>query len=401
MVSLDPGAGYAAIGQLRVPLAHAGREGQLQLGGPAGPVLRPLRFGARSRAVWRALSCADPRTALCSELLHHAVEQPGETDLLVQQIVALVLAGADTDGPPLAQAALLVANASQMSLRELDEVDAIEVDRLAVQVHGQPQTDSEWHTLRFEPAPDDELANFRTAMCDRLLRRGMMSHAEPRQHRGTDAYGQERSAGTRPAPIGSTDAGLIQRTTDQDGVASEHGATQPLVDASGALPGADGRDTADLGGSFRLRRAEFAGQPRATDDASSSIPFSSAMSVPAIRAGPFAARKRTGSDSGLPAAVPVTDAGWRVSVPNTAQAAAFRTTGPVESARVDVGAREVASPSVPFAGNSTWNGPVQRAEVTPGSSPAVAPASVRATEDVAEELAQLLADEAVLRGVVL
>jgi hypothetical protein len=125
------------------------------------------------------------------------------------------------------------------------------------------------------------------------------------------------------------------------------------------------------------------------------------MSAPAIRAGPFAARKRTGSDSGLPAAVPVTDAGWCVSVPNTAQAAAFRMTGSAESPRVDVGAREVVSRSGPFAGNSTWNGPVQRAEVTPGSSPAVAPASVRATEDVAEELAQLLADEAVLRGVVL
>jgi hypothetical protein len=126
--------------------------------------------------------------------------------------------------------------------------------------------------------------------------------------------------------------------------------------------------------------------------------FISAIRAPAIPAGRFAARRRTGSDPGLSAAVPVTDAGWRVSLPNTAQAAAFRMTGPEESARADVGMREVASPSGPFAANSTLNSPPPKAALTSFSSPAQS--SVRATEDVAEELALLLADEAVLRGVV-
>lgn len=168
-VVIDTASGQALIGDTLVPVREAGSHGELQVGGPAGPVLRPLTFGERTRVVTRAAGSPAALDILCAGVLQAALLQPGEADRLVQEIVALAMAGADQDAPPFAETVLRVARTAGWELRQLYDAEAAEVDRLAVYLGGRPP-DSGWTQILFA-GNAVSLASVRQELAEQLLRR--------------------------------------------------------------------------------------------------------------------------------------------------------------------------------------------------------------------------------------
>lgn len=170
-ILLDPATGYGIIADHRFPLAFAGTGGELQLNGEHGPVLRPLRFGERSRLVWQATSTARPHSSVIASIAQCAEVRAGEANLAIQQIVALVLAGAELEAPPFTETTLLISQRAGADLRQLAVLDAAEVDRLALCLVAEP-SESEWNTLMFGQRVSSDLDTIRDELAERLLRRG-------------------------------------------------------------------------------------------------------------------------------------------------------------------------------------------------------------------------------------
>ena len=176
-IVIDALRGQAQLGQYRLPVAEAGPAGELRVGGPDGPVLRPLTFAERSRAVNRAAANAQPVDALCAALLRAATVRPGSAPQLPQEILALALAGASEDAPPFVEALLMLARATGWTLQQLEAAEAAQVDRLALHLQT-PTTEPGWNRLRLAHPGNDELLSLRSDLAERLLRRATISRAE-------------------------------------------------------------------------------------------------------------------------------------------------------------------------------------------------------------------------------
>lgn len=163
--------GLATLGGTAVAIAPVGSNGEVQIGGPDGPILRPLQFGERSRLVLYALSSSQAQETLCTLILQAAMVQPGSGDRRVQEVLALALAGAGQPEAPLfPAAALLVAHEAGWDPIQLSEATAAEVDQLAMYLGGtRPQTG--WTKIMLAPSSPDELEVLRADLADDLLQR--------------------------------------------------------------------------------------------------------------------------------------------------------------------------------------------------------------------------------------
>jgi hypothetical protein len=169
-VIIDTASGQALIGNTLVPARAAGTHGELQVGDVSGPVLRPLTFSERTRLVTRAAVAPTALDSLCASVLHAATVQPGRhADRMVQEILALTLAGADQDAPVFAETVLRVARATGLELRQLYEAEAAEVDRLAMYLGG-PPADAGWTRIVFARG-EETLESIRQELGARLLQR--------------------------------------------------------------------------------------------------------------------------------------------------------------------------------------------------------------------------------------
>lgn len=173
-IVIDSLRGEARLGEISVPITDAGSSGELQIGGRQGTVLRPLTFGERSRVVARAALSSQPVEGICAGILQMATVQQGTSDQsipgVMQEILALVLAGADQEqAPSFAETTLLVAYATGWSPAQLAEAQAVEVDRLAI--HLGNRQGAGWSRIRLTSESVDPLTIIRTDLANTLIRR--------------------------------------------------------------------------------------------------------------------------------------------------------------------------------------------------------------------------------------
>ncbi|MFL7792785.1 MAG: hypothetical protein AB8I69_11645, partial [Anaerolineae bacterium] len=170
-VVIDSLRGEALLGETVVAIADAGSSGELQVGGVRGPILRPLTFGERTRAVSRAALSPLPRENVCAGILDMATVQPGAANRAIQEILALILAGGDQEqAPSFAETVLLVARGTGWGPAQLADTPAAEIDRIAIHLGGR-QRESSWNRLLLASSPADELASIRDDLADDLLKR--------------------------------------------------------------------------------------------------------------------------------------------------------------------------------------------------------------------------------------
>ena len=169
-VIFDLHLGEAQVGGIRVPIAEVGHEGQIQVNGEDGPVLRPISFGERMRAVRNAQAAGDPVETLSVEILRLATVSAGTADHEVVQIIALKLAGAGTQAPLFHETISLVANATGWTPAQLYDAQAVEIDWLAINL-ADPQLKSTWNRLLMPSEESGMLATFKVAFASGLFRR--------------------------------------------------------------------------------------------------------------------------------------------------------------------------------------------------------------------------------------
>ena len=252
---LDLDAGCARLAGVRLPLARAGGA-NVRLGGAAGTVLRPLSFGERSRAVVGGAAAADPSGAVGAAVLAAATVRRGAADELAAEVVALLLAGAGSDGPPFDAVASALAAGGRLRLTELLDCEASLVDRMARSIAPQHDAEPGWTSIRLaEPdAPPEPpaaaaatLAGTRDELAARLLER---AQADPVAADVSGAAG--RAPGAPPAP----DAGPA---------ASPHSAADAtpagaLARSGGGVPARRERDLQRVGAQPGRRAAAHAGE---------------------------------------------------------------------------------------------------------------------------------------------
>ncbi len=217
---LDPAAGVAQLGSRRIPIRLTGRGGALQVGGDAGPTVRPLAFFERSRLVAHAAAAADPARAAARLIAEAALEQPGDADPSIVAAIALALAGAEAaDLPSFGEAALLLARAAGWTPSQLAEMEARAVDHLAGLLAPPVEAESGWTRIVFAPPPPaaagdpGEVA----AICDRLAE---------------NLLGRLRAAGPLPLP----DAGRWESVFASKAPADPAAAPAPDPSAAGGPP---------------------------------------------------------------------------------------------------------------------------------------------------------------------
>jgi hypothetical protein len=168
---LEPHRGELVLGEMVVPVADAGPRGELRVGGPQGPVLRPVAFGERTRVVARAASSSAPRDGVAAALLRCATVEDGQLDRVVAEIAALLLAGAGDDGPPFSVTLLRVAQGSGWTPAQIAEAEAVEIDRLAAALGNPAATADEWNRLVLVAEPARAFDDLRDELADTLLAR--------------------------------------------------------------------------------------------------------------------------------------------------------------------------------------------------------------------------------------
>jgi len=189
-VSLRLATGEAVLGSVIVPVALVGERGALRVGGAAGAVVRPLRFGERWHAVRHALTAPDPLFqlagavgALASAQGVAADEVPevddggGAVDMVVVvEVLALHLAGAGSGGPGFATVTAVLTRTLGWGPQALAASDASDADHLARLVTDAAATDDEWQRVVFDAAGAEDLSGSLAALRDELaadlLRRG-------------------------------------------------------------------------------------------------------------------------------------------------------------------------------------------------------------------------------------
>jgi hypothetical protein len=203
-VILDFDRGLALVGvgggqaQVAIDLTTAG---ELRVGGPDGPLLRPLSFGLRSRLVLESTVAPRPVDAVCAALRQTMIAPAGNAsggDLPPEMIdlLALHLAGADEPGaPPFAEAARLVAQTTGWGPAELSQADALLVDQLAAQF-GESQPSSGWRRFLLGGGSSVDFAAMRNELAENLLRRAQVE--SPRRPVTPGATPTERPAPASP-----------------------------------------------------------------------------------------------------------------------------------------------------------------------------------------------------------
>jgi hypothetical protein len=264
-VRLDALRGEILLGRTGVPVSEEGPEGALRVGGPAGPLLRPLTFGERGRVAAQAAASARPRDNLCAAVLRLATLAAGSGDRLVHEIVALFLAGAALqDAPLFSEAALLVVRASGWDPQQLAAAQAVEVDRLAVHLHGRGHAPG-WTRIQLAGSPAQELGQIRDELTGNLLARaevgpGTLVGGPGRPEQASTGAGQQSGSGRRDyaaadpgfslrepwepeMPSGSPVPGqpaLLQGTPPEAVPAVPAGGNGPPAEARAGAPWSDG-----------------------------------------------------------------------------------------------------------------------------------------------------------------
>ena len=139
-IEVDAAAGQALIAGRRVLITPAA-GGALRVGGPAGPVLRPISFGER-RAATRPAGGSGPvdreavvtavtTAALVPEPAGRPVHSAGSLSPEARA-VALWLAGAGDGAPGFDAVANSVATTVGWAADQIDGADAASIDRLAL-----------------------------------------------------------------------------------------------------------------------------------------------------------------------------------------------------------------------------------------------------------------------------
>lgn len=212
-VILDAPRGEIRVGSTAVPVRAAQPEGALRIGGPGGPVLRPLTFGERSRVTAQAAAAPHPPRALCAATLALATVSPARDEAdassdtaplraVLREIVALFLAGAGEPGrPSFSAAALVVAQATGWSPLQLAACPAAEMDRLALELgaggeEGPPA--SAWSEIRLVSDPAEEVALIRDEYAADLLSRAGAALPSP--------GAQNAALASPPLPVDATNA---------------------------------------------------------------------------------------------------------------------------------------------------------------------------------------------------
>jgi hypothetical protein len=308
-VVIDTASGQALIGSILVPVRETGNHGELQVAGPSGPILRPLTFGERTRLVTRAAVLPAALDSLCAGVLQAAIMQQGQAEHIVQEILALTLAGAEQEAPSFAETALRVARAAGWELSQLFAAEAAEVDRLAIYLGGHLQ-DFGWTRVIFGRS-EDTLESIRQELGERLLQRAA-SYGEAIEAKGqaTGRFeaGQSHSSGGGQAAERSFGLGQVAASGQQ--------VPQPATSPSS--PTSD-NSTASLStpkpGHMRLR------MPAATFEQSAGRRSTPAVSthgsptdMPSIRWAMFPSR----SGHGIPASAAPTSPGKAPAGPTAA-----------------------------------------------------------------------------------
>ncbi len=126
-----PESGEAIIGSERISFVPVGDDGSVRVEGRSGSIIRPLRFGERTRLLVDALQADNP-PAFCSDLLvHTATNSPADTLSAEEKVLALVLAGGNIDAPSLSRTVAVVAEATGWPKEIIAAKTAIEIDRMA------------------------------------------------------------------------------------------------------------------------------------------------------------------------------------------------------------------------------------------------------------------------------
>ncbi|OPY93303.1 MAG: hypothetical protein A4E73_00254 [Syntrophaceae bacterium PtaU1.Bin231] len=126
-----PESGEAIVGSERISFVPVGDDGSVRVSGPSGSIIRPLRFGERTRLLVDALQADDP-PVFCSDLLvHAATNAPADTLSTGGKALALLLAGGNIDAPSLSRTVAVVAEATGWPQEIINAKTAIEIDRMA------------------------------------------------------------------------------------------------------------------------------------------------------------------------------------------------------------------------------------------------------------------------------
>jgi hypothetical protein len=155
--------------------------GGFRVGGPGGPVLRPIAFGERAEIVARAAASRAPDDTLAAGVLEAARIEPGEGERLLLEVAALVLAGALDPGPPFDETRGVLASIG-WSVREIDAAAGSTADATALALTGDlpggvgaSEPADGWTRFVFvEPEPTagpEDLISLRSALAQNLLDR--------------------------------------------------------------------------------------------------------------------------------------------------------------------------------------------------------------------------------------
>ncbi|MFN7915202.1 MAG: hypothetical protein U0Q55_07665 [Vicinamibacterales bacterium] len=146
---IEVARGELIVGTLVVPMVPDGPTGEWRVGGAAGPRLRPLRYGERTRLTGLAAMSAAPQASLAAAVARASTVTDGVVDETVREVAALLLSGARDAGVSFDEALLRVGRAGGWGLDQLVDAPADEVDRLArslragqVRLKADPTTDA-------------------------------------------------------------------------------------------------------------------------------------------------------------------------------------------------------------------------------------------------------------------
>ena len=137
---IEVARGELIIGALTVPMIPDGAAGEWRVGGASGAVLRPLRFGERTRLSSLAAISTTPQASLAAAIARAATVADGAVDDTVREVAALLLSGARHAGGAFGEVLLRVGRAGGWGLDQIVDAPADEVDRLARSL-GEPSTE--------------------------------------------------------------------------------------------------------------------------------------------------------------------------------------------------------------------------------------------------------------------
>jgi hypothetical protein len=369
---IEMARGEMVIGSLVVPMAMEGAAARWRLGGPAGPLLRALTYGERTRLCALAAISHDARASLAAAVARAATVVDGDVDEVLRDVAALLLCGAREAGAPFSETLLRVAKAGGWDLGHITDAPAADIDRLAAAL-GVAPADDDWQRIVFDLAQDPASpAAVRDSLVDRLLARVDDRLAAPVEAEPEDA--------AVSADVAVTDT-LESSRRSNAALAVEGGAARPILVVS-------------------ERWSSRAAARTASSESSSSAPDRSGIRPSALVAG--AANAAAPTAASVPVAVSKQSA-ERQGAPRPATATARRAPGFPDRLGLSAASHADLVLAARPAGQTdvTWSGRSVARPARPAAAPeaSAGPALSQVASDLADALAELLQDEADLRGV--